>query len=118
MIDAALTQAGMVGLTGISGSLVLAAALRNGTDPNLLCIRQTKGQLIAMNLDFHRIAHRRQLHNGNLCAGDNAHIQKMLAKRTLAANGQNLCALTDSYFFQRHIVYSPWGSIVSCVVVL
>ena len=52
---------------------------------DFLCVRQTQGQLIAVNPKLHGISHGRQLHHGHLALGNQPHIQKMLPQLSLSA---------------------------------
>ena len=52
-----------------------------------------------MNPQLHGVAHGRKLHERHLSARNDAHIQKMLAQRTLAADRDNACTLTRDQFF-------------------
>ena len=49
-------------------------------------IRETKSQLIIMDPQLHRVAHRCKLHELHLCPRNHAHIQEMLSKRALASD--------------------------------
>ena len=52
---------------------------------DFLCVRQTQGQLIAVNPKLHGISHGGQLHHGHLALGNQSHIQKMLPQLSLSA---------------------------------
>ena len=62
-------------------------------------IIQAQRQLIAMDLQLHGVAHGCKLHQRDLLAGDQAHIQKMLAERTRSAHRADHCAFADLQFF-------------------
>ena len=62
---------------------------------NLRRIRETKGQLIVMDPQLHRVAHRCKLHELHLRPRNHAHIQEMLSKRTLASDRRHDGALAD-----------------------
>ena len=68
----------------------IALSLRNGCGNrahfDLACVVKPERQLITMETDLHRIAHRRILHDLYLCAGDDPHIEKMLTQRAAAAH--------------------------------
>ena len=57
-----------------------------GLDPDLRRVCEAQRQLIAVNAKLHRVAHRRELHQLHPRAGDDAHIEKMLPQRALAAD--------------------------------
>ena len=61
----------------------------SGLDVDLIGLRQTQRQLVAMDLHLHGVSHGGQLYHRYLCAGDHAHIQKVLPQRTLAAHPAN-----------------------------
>ena len=49
-------------------------------------IVQPQGQLIAVDLQLHGVAHGRNFHQRDLLAGDEPHIQKMLAEFSRSAH--------------------------------
>lgn len=53
-----------------------------------------QGQLIAVDAEFDGVAHRGELDERNLRAGNDAHIQKMLSECAFAAYGMNDGTLT------------------------
>ena len=56
-----------------------------------------------MDLYLHGVSHGGQLYHRYLCAGDHAHIQKVLPQRTLAAHPANHGAFACLQFSQRHM---------------
>ena len=95
VVLAAFAQTGVIRVAGAVYADMAAAALSDGLDLDLIGLRQTQGQFVAMYLHLHRVAHGGQLHHRYLRAGDHAHIQKMLAQRTLAAHLADHGAFTD-----------------------
>ena len=76
---------------------------QEGTDHLNLCrIRQAKGQFIAVNPKLHRIAHGCQLHQGDLCSGNYAHVQKMLPQCTSTAYRGDPGTLADLQILHGH----------------
>ena len=49
-----------------------------GSDPDLLGIRDTQRQLIAVDLQLHGVTQRGQFDHGHLRAGDHTHIEEVL----------------------------------------
>ena len=95
VVLAAFTQTGVIRVTGAVYADMAAAALPDGLDLDLIGLRQAQGQLVAVYLHLHRVAHRGQLHHRHLRAGDHAHIQKMLAQCALAAHLTDHGAFAD-----------------------
>ena len=102
MEAAALAQTGVLRRGEALGAGRVAFRAARRADFNLLRVVHAKGQLVAVNPKFNRVAHRRELDERDLCAGDDAHIQKMLAQRALAANGRHRCRFADRQVFQCH----------------
>ena len=75
---------------------------RDRLDRDLLRVRQTQCQLVAVDAQLHRVAQRGQLHHGELRAGDDPHIQKVLPQRPLAADGEDPGALSWFYISCSH----------------
>ena len=71
------------------------ASVQNFFDFDLRCLCQAKRQLISMDLQLHRVPHRRKLHHGHLRPRNNAHIKKMLAQRPRAPDLANHRAFPD-----------------------
>ena len=94
VVLAALTKTGMVGVPGAIHTDMAAAALPDRLDVDLIGLRQTKRQLVAMDLHLHGVSHGGQLYHRYLCTGDHAHIQKVLPQRTLTAHPANHGAFT------------------------
>ena len=70
--------------------------IRDRIDLNIPGIINTQRQLVAMDPNFHRIAHGSQLHKGYMGSGDQAHVEKVLPERALTAD--RLYAGTVTYF--------------------
>jgi hypothetical protein len=56
------------------------------SDFDLGGIGKAKGEQIAAQQDLHRVAHGGILHERDLDAGDNSHVEEMLTQRTLTAH--------------------------------
>ena len=83
---------------GLLAAPVRRGALGQALDArglDLLGVRQPKRQLVAVDAQLHRVAHRRQLHQRDLRARNHAHVQKVLPQRALAAHGVDAGALPD-----------------------
>ena len=76
-------------------------------DFNPLRIIYTQGQLIAVDAEFDGVAHRGELDERNLRAGNDAHIQKMLSECAFAAYGMNDGTLTGFKRIQSHRMILP-----------
>ena len=78
--------------TGVRGGLAFGAVLPvdgcrlNGLNADLLRVGNTQCQLIAVQAQLHRVAHRGQLDHRHLDAGDQTHVQKMLAQCAFSAD--------------------------------
>ena len=77
---------------------MLVGALFDLLNTDLLRIRQSKRQLVTVDLKFHGISQRGKLYHGYLSAGDHSHIKKVLAKRSLTTYLRDDCALADLQF--------------------
>ena len=73
--------------------------LADRRDLDLFCIRKTQCQLIAVEPELERVAHRRIFHRRDLCPGDEPHVEKMLPQRTVAADFADLYSLPDFRIF-------------------
>ena len=82
---------------------VLVGALLDQLHTDLLGIRQAQGQLIAVHLDLHGIAHRGKLDDRELCSRDHAHVQKVLPEGAVSAHGADHRILSDCQFLQCHL---------------
>ena len=101
---AALTKAGVECLMFLRIVLFCFLLFRalfflNVLDLNAVRVRKTQRQFIAVDHQFHRIAHRGQLDHSDLRAGKNPHIQEVLSKRAFSANLRNDGAASDCQFF-------------------
>ena len=73
---------------------------------DLLRVRQTKGQLIAVDAQLHGVAHGGQLDQAQLRAGEHAHIQKMLPQGAFSAHGEDAGALPGFQITNGHTASS------------
>ena len=105
-----LPQTGMDGLIGklfIGGGLfccfcsicsvfsIFSRFLLYGQDLDLGSVRQPKGQLIAVDGEFHGIPHGSVLHHSHFLAGDHTHVKKMLAQSSVSANRSDHGTFSD-----------------------
>ena len=98
MIFSALAKAGVIHHPVVYGSTRRQALLyRNDSD--LGSVVQPERQLIAMDAQLHGVAHGCQLHQRDLRARGQPHIQKMLAQCAAAANRIHHGAFADLQFF-------------------
>ena len=74
VVLARLPQTGVGRIPGTDGPKVAAAALGDGLNFDVLRLGQAEGQLIAVDLELHGVAHRGQLHHGDFRPGDHAHV--------------------------------------------
>ena len=108
MIAPLLAEPGVVRIVRVLALGIVAVpvprALRSGEglNPDLRRIGEPQRQLIAVDAKLHRVAHRSELHQLHPRAGDDAHIQKMLPQRALAADRQNARRLAGAQFVQGH----------------
>ena len=72
---------------------------RGRGDLDLRCVVQTQGQFIAVDLQLHGVAHGRKLHQRDLFAGDQPHVQKMLPQGSRPAHCVNNGTFADLQFF-------------------
>ena len=73
-------------------------------DVDLCGVRQPQRQLIAVDPQLHGVAHGREFHQCHLCAGDQAHVQKMLAQGALSAHHRDPGGLASLQLRQRMYV--------------
>ena len=99
VVPAALAEARVLHLRGAARCAVAVASFGDLFRLDLFRVRQTQGQLVPVDLQFHGISHRRQLRDRHFRAGDHPHIQKMLTERSLAAYAYDSCAPSDFQFF-------------------
>ena len=78
-----------------------------GLNADLLRVCQTQRQFIAVDPKLHGISHGRQLDQGDLRAGDHAHIQKMLPESALSPHGEDPGAAAGGQFTKRHTCFLP-----------
>ena len=81
---AVLAQAGVGPVRGTVRPLVAAGAVLDGIYGDLLRLGQAEGQLIAVDLQLHGVAHGGQLDHRHLRPGHHAHVQKVLAQGAVA----------------------------------
>ena len=68
-------------------------------DLDLCCVVQAQGQFIAVDLQLHGVAHGCKLHQRDLLAGDQPHVQKMLPQGSRPAHCVNNGTFADLQFF-------------------
>ena len=95
MIFAVLAKSGVSGRPDFLYACMLVGALSDRCHFNFTGVCKAQSQLVAMDLQLHRIAHGSKFHYGCFGAGDDAHIQKMLTKSTFSANPCNHSAFAD-----------------------
>ena len=72
---------------------MLIRPLPNGSDGDLIRVRQPEGQLLAVDLQLDGVPQGGEFYHGHFRAGDHAHVQKMLAERALSAHRRDDGAL-------------------------
>ena len=82
--------------------LFLQVPVPHMVDFYLFCIFHPKRQLIALHHELHRVSQRRKLDKRHLRPGNEAHVKKMLAQRSLSANRCHICRLPLGQFIQCH----------------
>ncbi len=105
MIFTVLTQSGVLRRLDSFCILVSALDLLYRLNFDLFGFGESQCQLIAVNLQFHWVSHRRKLYNRDLGAGNHTHVKKMLTQSALTANPQYSGALADSQFIQFHSIH-------------
>ena len=101
-----LAQAGVVGCFSFLSPLFRHSLLFDRADPDLFRIRKTERQLVAVDSQFHRIAHRGEFDHRHFRARNNAHIQEVLAKRPFASHTLDKSGLARSQFVESHNIFS------------
>ena len=91
--SAALTESGMLGLLLFRLLLFGFGCSFCVCDGDLLGIGEAERKLIAVEPQLHRVAHRGELHDRDLRAGNDAHIEKMLTECAVAAECFDPCSL-------------------------
>ena len=76
----------------------------DGINVDLLRIRQPDRQFISVELQLHGVAHGCQFHYGDFCPRNDAHVQKMLAQRSISAHHGNNGRFSDFQIFECHTV--------------
>ena len=95
MIFSVLAESRVICVLDGLDSLVLIASFFDEIDPDLLRIGKPQRQLISMNLQLHRVAHRRKFHHRELCSRDDAHVEEMLPESAFAPDRPDDCILTN-----------------------
>lgn len=99
VITAALAQTWMLQrLVPMGCAGVIRCRAVQHRDADLLGIVQPQGQRIAVDAQLHGVAHGGQFYQGDPCAGDQTHIQKMLPQSACAAYGLYHSAAPDGQF--------------------
>ena len=75
-------------------------------DLDLLRVCQTQRQLVAVDAQLHRVAHRRELDQRDLGARDHAHIEEVLPQRALSPDALDAGRLPRFQFVESHILFS------------
>ncbi len=88
-----LAQSRMINITFFAGRD--PGQLRDAFHVDLRGFVQTKRQFVAVDLQFHRVAHRSELHDRDFRTGNHAHIQKVLTKGTFTADTGYTPVLAD-----------------------
>ena len=83
---AVLAESRMVRRLNLLHPDMLVGSLRDPSHPDLSGVVQPQRQLIAVNLQLHRISHRRKFHDCRLRSRNHTHVQKMLTERPLASD--------------------------------
>ena len=111
---------GMLGFLLMEAAALAQTGVRNGRAPlgrrqgnsvadvldfDFLRVRKTQRQLVAVNAQLHRVAHRRELDHGHVAVGDKTHVEKMLPQCAFAADRTDGCGLADGQIFECHICY-------------
>ena len=74
-------------------------------DLDLFCVRQAQRELVAVDAQLHRVAHRSELDHRHIAVGNKTHIKKMLPQCAFAANRADGCSLADGQVFECHTGY-------------
>ena len=108
MVFAPLAQAGVgpgFGMRHWLAGLPYPLPGFRGTDLDLLRVRQPEGQLISVDAQLHGVAHGGVFNEGDLRAGDHAHVQKVLAQGTLPTHRRDHRGGTQLQIFQCHCCF-------------
>ena len=103
MVFSVLTETGVGGRIYLIDAAVFIGAFINGLNINLSGVCQTKGQLIAVDLQFHGVAHGSKFDNRDFRPGNHTHIQKMLPQSTFTAYCSDQGTFTYFQIFQSHL---------------
>ena len=101
VIFAAFTETRMRGgiRDGLGRSGFLCRLSRHRLNFNFFGICQTQGQLVAVDAKLHRVAHRCKFYQGDLCAGNDTHVQEVLTQGAFATDGCYNRRAADGQFF-------------------
>ena len=100
MKSAFLTETGMVLMLFPGRFFFRSRDLLQRRNADFFRICKTQSKFIPMDLKLHRIPHRSQLDHRDLCAGDHAHIQKMLTQSAFSADLFDTGGLAGFQFIQ------------------
>ena len=114
MVLAALAKAGVRrSFASRTGLLVRRCGLNRGDlDPG--GVGHAQREFVAVQAKLHGVAHGREFHKRDLRAGNYAHIQKVLAKRALAAHAEDFGGLTGFECIKCHKGETPLLMPVKC----
>ena len=102
VVLAAFAEAGMRCALAAGALRIVLLGEPNRGDGDAGGVGHAQRELVAVQAELHRVAHGRKLHQRNLRAGDDAHIQEVLAQRAFAAYGQNFGRLAGNKLIKRH----------------
>ena len=104
---AALAQARMRDGLARRAALPHVGAVAHVVDLDVARVVAPQRQLVAVDAHLDRVAHGRMLHHGHVDQRDDAHVQKMLSKRPLAAHRGHGCGFPDRKIVQSCQRVSP-----------
>lgn len=104
---AALAQARMRDGLARRAALSHVGAVAHVVDLDVARVVAPQRQLVAVDAHLDRVAHGRMLHHGHVDQRDDAHVQKMLSKRPLAAHRGHGCGFPDRKIVQSCQRVSP-----------
>ena len=87
-----LSEAGVL-YVFLSGYFFVFFLFIDKGDFDIRGIREPESELVAMDADFHGIAHGGKLYHGDFRAGNHSHIQQMLPQFAFTAHRFYACAL-------------------------
>ena len=74
-----------------------------GSDLDFVCVIQAQCELVPVKHQLHRVSHRGILDDRDRNAGDQAHVEKMLAQGTFSADLRDHGSLTDLKLLECHV---------------